>query len=410
MSLINNIGELSNVARVVAIRDNGLLLYVEFMNGYTAPIENTDDVQVDVGSIILVGKQTNYIQLAPPELWPKTDKVGVIKKKLDDFTIVEHLFEHHILPTHLAPHYEEGNTVEYNKTEGVLRVLADETIKPIVAMTDVREKSVVEMFRIDRSQNKVTFDDFGGLPHVVERARELIELSLVKKDKLDEIGAKPIKGVLFTGGPGTGKTMLARIIANSTDAEFYEISGPQIFSKWYGESELILRKLFEDAGKQKRAIIFFDEIDSVAGKREGGSHEASKRVVAQLLTLMDGFTSTNNVIVIAATNRPQDIDEALRRPGRFDWEIDFSLPSTDDRHQILLVSSRHLKTGENLAHEWVAQHTDGWTAAQLTAIWKEAAILAVKDNRAIILNDDYIGGFERVFSEIDQKKAKESMG
>lgn len=133
---------------------------------------------------------------------------------------------------------------------------------------------------------------------MVERARELIEVPLKYKDALSNIGARPIKGVLFTGQPGTGKTMLARIIANSVDAEFYEISGPEVFSKWYGQSEEIIRKLFEDAAKQEKAIIFFDEIDSVASQRADETHEASRRVIAQLLTLMDGFTSDDNVVVM----------------------------------------------------------------------------------------------------------------
>lgn len=129
--------------------------------------------------------------------------------------------------------------------------------------------------------------------------------------------------------------MLARIIASATDAVFYEISGPTIFSKWYGESEKILRALFEHAARQPRSIIFFDEIDSIAGQRSGDAHEASKRVVAQLLTLMDGFNANDNIVVIAATNRPQDIDAALLRPGRFDWEIAFPPPNRQDREAIL---------------------------------------------------------------------------
>ncbi len=190
--------------------------------------------------------------------------------------------------------------------------------------------------------------------------------------------------------------MLARIIAAQADAAFFEISGPEIFSKWYGQSEELLRRIFDAAEKAEPAIIFFDEIDSVAAHRDDGAHEASRRVVAQLLTLMDGFDSTRSVVVIAATNRPQDLDVALRRPGRLDWEIEFSLPSVEDRLDILIKTARKLRTLDPLPHKFVAAKTDGWSSAELAAIWTEASLLAVADSREAIFVEDYIGGLERV--------------
>ena len=239
------------------------------------------------------------------------------------------------------------------------------------------------------------FDDFGGLKEVVARARELIEVPLQHRKALSEIRARPIKGVLFTGRPGTGKTMLAQIIAHQSGADFYRISGPEIFSKWVGQSEELLRRLFDKAADSDKAIIFFDEIDSVAAQRDDESHESSTRVVAQMLTLMDGFSSKANVVVIAATNRRQDLDVALLRPGRFDWEIHFPYPNESDREDILVKTARRLQTRETLPHGDIAARTEGWSAAELAAILTEAALLAVEDGRREIDEEDYIGGFQR---------------
>jgi transitional endoplasmic reticulum ATPase len=302
-----------------------------------------------------------------------------------------------MLPTRTDVAYSEGNTVEARDNYGVVRFLSEKPIRYLDPPTV--DDDVVSKFESQKEGGLETFEDFGGLQDVVARARELVEVPLKRKKELSKIGARPIKGVLFTGAPGTGKTMLARIIANNTDAKFYEVSGPQVFSKWYGESEEILRKLFERAAKQKSAIIFFDEIDSVAGQRAKESHEASRRVVAQLLTLMDGFTSDDNVVVIAATNRPQDIDDALRRPGRFDWEIPFPLPDRGDRESILRLSAQRLSTMESLSHAWVAQNTERWSGAELAAIWSEAALLAASDERSVIMDEDYVEGFKRVSAQ-----------
>ncbi len=327
--------------------------------------------------------------------WPDDLWVGVVKIKLDDVTVIEASGRYRKVPTQADLEYEVGNTVEAGEVRGVIRVLSEEPIKYIEL--PAIDEEVVNRFRTEgNSDQRLTFDDFGGLSSVVKRARELIELPLERQAELAKIGARAIKGVLFTGPPGTGKTMLARIIAAQADASFFEISGPEIFSKWYGQSEELLRRIFDAAAKDERAIIFFDEIDSVAAQRDDDAHEASRRVVAQLLTLMDGFGSTSNVVVIAATNRPQDLDVALRRPGRFDWEIEFPLPSVEDRLDILIKTARGLETQDPLPHEFVAAKTDGWSSAELAAIWSESALLAVADDRSAIFVEDYLGGFERV--------------
>lgn len=387
----------SSVARVRSVQEDGELLYLEFRNGLFGTVSGTGLPQVTIGDVVLVRSEPNHIELAPQDLWPAESWVGVVRLKLDDVTVLaDPNGRWRMLPTRKDLSYREGNTVEALDS-GIVRVLADDPIK-YIDLPAVDDATIAK-FRSDGGTTRVSFDDFGGLQDVVERARELIEVPLTHKQQLTEIGARAIKGVLFTGPPGTGKTMLARIIASSSDAKFYEISGPEIFSKWYGQSEEILRKLFEDAARQDKAIIFFDEIDSLAGQRDDESHESSRRVVAQLLTLMDGFTSNDNVIVIAATNRPQDIDVALRRPGRFDWEVNFPSPDTFDREDILRKTSRNKRILEPLPYTFIAHKTEGWSAAELAAIWSEAALLAVKDGRSVIIDEDCIGGFERVLRQ-----------
>lgn len=397
MSEYEWIDPLSSVARIKDIDYEESVLYLEFPNGNFTTVGIRDLDEFEVGSIVLVRLNDNYIEVVSDELWPEHSWVGVVRLKLPDVTIVDSRGHWIKLPTHDDIPYREGNTVEAKSSVGVIRVLSEDPIKYLDLPTV--DDSVIAKFRTEVGEHGEGFEDFGGLKDVVDRARELIEVPLMHEEELTKIGARPIKGVLFTGLPGTGKTMLARIIANNTNSVFYEVSGPQVFSKWYGQSEEIVRKLFEDAGKQEKAIIFFDEIDSIAGKRDDDSHEVSRRVVAQLLTLMDGFTPNDKIIVIAATNRPQDIDVALRRPGRFDWEVNFPLPSRQDREEILRVSARQLATSENLPHEWMAKNTETWSAAELTAIWSEAALLAAADKRSVIITEDYIGGFKLVLAQ-----------
>jgi transitional endoplasmic reticulum ATPase len=245
----------------------------------------------------------------------------------------------------------------------------------------------------------VTVEDFGGLSQVVSEARNVIKQSLTKRSTLKRMGVRPVRGILFTGAPGTGKTLLARIIAQENSSEFIVISGPEILGQWIGQSEKELRRVFELAAAQESCIIFFDEIDSIAGHRHTDVHEASKRLVAQFLVQMDGFENEGNVVVIAATNRPEDIDKALRRPGRFDRTIHFPTPTRSDRIKILEASGRKCPTQEALPHEWVADRTEDWSAADLAAIWREAANLALDDEREVFMEEDYIGGYVRVASQ-----------
>jgi transitional endoplasmic reticulum ATPase len=224
----------------------------------------------------------------------------------------------------------------------------------------------------------VTYDDIGGMAGTIDQLREMVELPLRYPELFQRLGVDPPKGVLLHGPPGTGKTRLARAVANESDATFHLINGPEIMGSAYGESESRLRQVFEEAAKSAPSIVFIDEIDSIAPKRGQVSGEAEKRLVAQLLTLMDGLEARANVVIIAATNRPEAIDEALRRPGRFDREIVVGVPDERGRREILGIHTRGMPLGDRVDLGELARTTYGFVGADLAALAREAAIEAVR--------------------------------
>ncbi|HDS45882.1 MAG TPA: AAA family ATPase [Methanomicrobia archaeon] len=225
---------------------------------------------------------------------------------------------------------------------------------------------------------RVTYEDIGGLKREISMIREMIELPLRHPELFERLGIEPPKGVLLHGPPGTGKTMIAKAVANETDANFHSISGPEIMSKFYGESERHLREIFEEADKNAPSIIFIDELDSIAPKRGETTGEVERRVVAQLLSLMDGLESRGQVVVIGATNRPNALDEALRRGGRFDREIEIGIPDRNGREEILQVHTRGMPLADDVNLKVVANITHGFVGADLATLCKEAAMHALR--------------------------------
>ncbi|MBS0479291.1 MAG: CDC48 family AAA ATPase [Proteobacteria bacterium] len=230
----------------------------------------------------------------------------------------------------------------------------------------------------DARRADVTYDDIGGMAATIDQLREMVELPLRYPELFQRLGVDPPKGVLLHGPPGTGKTRLARAVANESDAQFFLINGPEIMGSAYGESEAKLRQVFEEAAKSAPSIVFIDEIDSIAPKRGNVTGEAEKRLVAQLLTLMDGLEARANLVVIAATNRPEAIDEALRRPGRFDREIVIGVPDERGRREILGIHTRGMPLGDRVDLDELARTTYGFVGADLAALAREAAIEAVR--------------------------------
>ncbi len=221
---------------------------------------------------------------------------------------------------------------------------------------------------------EISYEDIGGLSREIREIREMIEVPLRHPELFSRLGINPPSGVLLHGPPGTGKTLIARAVAGETDANFISISGPEVVSKFYGESEQRLRQIFEEASKSAPSIIFIDEIDSIAPKREEVSGDLERRVVAQLLSLMDGLSSRGEVIVIAATNRPNALDPAIRRGGRFDREIEIGIPNKNGRLEVLYVHTRGMPLDESLDLKDVADATHGFVGADLYALCKEAAM------------------------------------
>lgn len=232
---------------------------------------------------------------------------------------------------------------------------------------------------MEKIRGRVTYEDIGGLDTVIQKIREMIELPIRHPELFKRIGIDPPKGVILQGPPGTGKTLLARAVAYETDAHFISVSGPEIMSKFFGQSEENLRKIFEEAREKSPSIIFFDEIDSIAPKRDEGKNQVESRVVAQLLSLMDGIEERGEIIIIGATNQINNIDIALRRPGRFDREIEISVPNKEGRYEILLIHTRGMPLNKDIDLNLIAEKTHGFVGADIQSLVKESAMLAIRD-------------------------------
>ncbi len=319
-----------------------------------------DEVEIEKINIV----EAKTIEIAPTEEIKFTgDPTNIFQQKLIGKPLIKgNILFFNIMGTTLHYVVTKTNPKKY------VRVNANTQIK-------VLEKVVKPG---DLKVPTITYDEIGGLKEEVSQIREMIEIPMKHPEVFERIGISAPKGVLLYGPPGTGKTLLAKALANEIDAHFKVINGPEIMSKYYGESEKQLREIFEEAEKNSPAIIFIDEIDSIAPSRDNVTGEAERRIVSQLLTLMDGLKGRGNVVVIAATNRPNSIDLALRRPGRFDREIAINPPNREGRREIFDVHTRGMPLEKDVDLDKLSEITHGFTGADLEVLTKEAAMKALK--------------------------------
>ncbi len=260
---------------------------------------------------------------------------------------------------------------------------------------------------------RVTYEEIGGLKEQIEKLREIVELPLRHPEVFQRLGIEPHKGIMLYGPPGCGKTLIAKALASESEANFFSINGPEIMNKYYGETEARLREIFKEARENSPGIIFIDEIDAIAPKREEAFGDVEKRVVAQLLALMDGLSERGNVIVIGATNRPESVDPALRRPGRFDRELEVGVPNVDGRIEILQIHTRGMPLSDDINLKKLASELHGYTGADVRALCREAAMKALKRylpeidlesdkvspeilEKMVITNKDYYNGLKEI--------------
>ena len=304
------------------------------------------------------------ITLAPVDMRLNVDDdfTNFVKNRLMERTLVEGDTTLVMMLGHAIPF-----TVAKTRPHGIVKVTSE------TKLTILNEPAPE-----GKGLPRTTYEDVGGLHEEMQRVREMVELPLRHPELFQRLGIEPPKGVLLHGPPGCGKTLLARAVANESEANFFSINGPEIMSKFYGESEARLREIFQQAQQNAPSIIFIDELDAIAPKREEVTGEVERRVVAQLLALMDGLSGRGNVIVIGATNRPGALDPALRRPGRFDREIEIGVPDKHGRHEVLQIHTRGMPLSEDVDLKKLADMTHGYTGADVSALGRETAMKALR--------------------------------
>lgn len=375
--------------------------WVRYVNGGYGPLHRDGGPDVAVGTVILV--TGSMFTPAPDGIIPPTKtNIGVVRRVEESRTLVETEHSFQWIEHDSAAGWQEWSTVELSDTE----IIGALSSAPIRYRDDPPAKTTIHSrFRVDPASITETFDDIAGLDGQIEELRQIIEM-MHDSETLKKKGFLPIRGLLLAGESGTGKTMLARALANEANATFFHVRGPEIASKWVNESEEMLRALMDEADSLEHAVVFFDEIDSLGSARSSSAHEMSNKLITQFLALLDGFDkSPGRALIVGATNRPDALDPTMLRSGRFDRRIDFKLPTLDERAAIL-QSTKPDELPDGIDVNRLAAQTEFWCSADLRSLWTSAFQFAQSEHRKLILELDCEIAVERITPLVSARRAQ----
>ena len=380
----------ATIQRIIEYNESNLVI-VEWGNGGTGVLDYPDNLKLKAGQAVLVDRGDEITARLKPIGDDRGNAIGVVDQLLGDRAIVKIGGRYTIYEISDGISVDRGNTVEISRRGIIKQVvdresLIDDSSNP--SETDIED--YVNSLKYPSSELDVGYEDFGGMSDRLWDLRRRVDILLNSRKKMEDIGVKPRLGAVFYGTSGTGKTHFARILASESDATFYNIRGPEIITKWIGDTEEILRELFKDARTNEPSILFFDEIDSLGSERSSGPNQQfSNRIVAQLLSLIDGIEqNSERLMIIGSTNRIKDMDDALLRSGRLNWKVEFEKPNREARVEIFNALKKGYSISNSIDPERVADITKGWTGAELESLLDEAGIASINSGRKKITMTD----------------------
>jgi transitional endoplasmic reticulum ATPase len=352
-----------SLARVVAIEKD--IVHLALANGSRATATPAGQLGLVVGDIAYIDTSGSSLTKAPQSVWPEAAQIGVVIYA-DDQQVILHSDHRSVIVASPTYSLTIGSTVKFAEVSGIQAVLSDTPLS--IPSLDYDELVDISKYRVPLSKITDTLDAFIGSELTKRRAKQIVELPLKHPELFKSIGAGKINGALFYGPSGTGKTMLARIIAKNLGAELFVVRGPEVDSKWVGTSERTLRAIFDEARRHPRAIIVLDELDALAPRRGPNTHHSDNKVVATLLSLLDGVASDGDAFVIGTTNLPQSVDTALLRSSRFHWQIEFPLPDERERLGLLSSAASRISVGDDIDLASAVENTAGWSGDDINGI------------------------------------------